>query len=126
MSMDLCISIFHPRNLPAGIYISNERFSVPLTDGKPYFLIQFPNRSYAGHLTFITMGGYDCLILNDEVTFRTFMASLQHEIDSEEIKIIFDDHDKSKLIYCRGVLKQISNSAHQWYQENKILVVGYC
>lgn len=88
--------------------------------------MQFPNRSYAGHLTFITMGGHDCLVLNDETMFRTFITSLQCEIDSEENEIVFDDHDASKLAYCRDILRQIANTAHQWYQENKILVIGYC
>ena len=126
MSMDLCISVFHPRNLPTGIPISNEYFSLPLTDGNPYFLMQFPNRSYAGHLTFITMGGYDCLILNDETSFLSYMDSLEREIDSEKSELVFDAIDDSKLTYCRDILKHISYNAHQWYQENRNLVVGYC
>lgn len=125
MSMDLCISVFHPRNLPTGTPISNEYFSLPLTDGSPYFIMQFPNRSYAGHLTFITMGGYDCLILNNERSFLIFMRSLEWEIECEERKIVFDADDNTKLTYCRDILKHISCNAHQWYQENKILVVGY-
>lgn len=126
MSMVLCISVFHPRELPHDTPISNEYFSLPLTDGKPHYLLQFPNRSYAGHLTFITMGGYECLILNSEPEFISYMDSLRREIDAEKSDMVFDERDKAKLDYCIGKLDQISKDAHRFYQENKIILIGYC
>lgn len=123
MSMDLCISVFHPRDLPEGL-LSNEAFICPLTDGKPYYLLEFPNRNYPGYLAFLSLGGSDCLILSTYYEFNHYMMRLKKELSHDDI--VFDDADSVKMGACMCILRHIETDARRWYQENKIVVVGYC
>lgn len=125
MSMDLCISVFTPEEIREN-RVDNDNCQIPLTDGDPFTLIQYRGHSYPGHLSYQRLGGEECLVLRNLEAFHHFIILVIDEVKDQISDYERPDHDMTDATAFLNDLGIMAERAIEWFDEGKIVVVGYC